>query len=139
MLSRVFKLYLNAIIKEIYKEGILGKVVAFIYVIEFQKRGLPHAHLLIHFKSEDKLTTPEDVDSIICAEIPDKTNFPLLHATVTTNMIHGPCGSLNPNSSCMKNINGKLTCHKKFPKIFSDSTKIGNGFPKYKRREVLET
>ena len=72
LVSRVFKIYLDKIITEIYKEGILGKVVAFIEVIEFQKRGLPHAHLLIHIKSKDKLNSPQDVDNIISAEIPDK-------------------------------------------------------------------
>ena len=139
LVSRVFKIYLDKIITEIYKEGILGKVVAFIEVIEFQKRGLPHAHLLIHLKSEDKLNSPQDVDNIISAEIPDKNLFPLLHATVTANMVHGPCGSLNPNSPCMKNVDGKLVCKSGYPKNFSESTTIGNSYPKYKRREVPET
>ena len=26
---------------------VLGKVVAYMHVIEFQKRGLPHAHILL--------------------------------------------------------------------------------------------
>jgi hypothetical protein len=30
----------------LYKD-ILGKVKAYVYVIEFQKRGLPHAHWLL--------------------------------------------------------------------------------------------
>ncbi|WJX85126.1 DNA helicase [Trifolium repens] len=35
------------IVDDIKKEGeIFGKVKAVIYTIEFQKRGLPHAHIL---------------------------------------------------------------------------------------------
>jgi len=32
----------------------LGTPTAKVYVIEFQKRGLPHAHILFILKSEDK-------------------------------------------------------------------------------------
>src|ERR1043165_9908519 len=72
--------------------GVLGKVIAHVHVIEFQKRGLPHAHILIILASEDKLQTPEDFDLIVSAEIPDKEKQPKLYKTISRNMIHGPCG-----------------------------------------------
>jgi hypothetical protein len=53
LISRVFQLKKDAIIKDIYKNGVLGRTVAYVYAIEFQKRGLPHMHLLI-FLSRDK-------------------------------------------------------------------------------------
>ncbi len=37
---------LDALLKDI-KDGILGNVIAKIWVIEFQKRGLPHVHILL--------------------------------------------------------------------------------------------
>uniref|UniRef100_A0A6N2N1A7 Helitron helicase-like domain-containing protein n=1 Tax=Salix viminalis TaxID=40686 RepID=A0A6N2N1A7_SALVM len=40
--------------------------------VEIQKRGLPHTHLLVWLASEYKFRSPDDVDSIISAEIPDK-------------------------------------------------------------------
>ena len=38
LVARVFRLRLESIIKDITTEGIFGRVVAHIYVVEFQKR-----------------------------------------------------------------------------------------------------
>ena len=40
------------------------------HVIEFQKRGLPHAHILIILAENERSLTPELVDSIVVAELP---------------------------------------------------------------------
>ncbi|XP_021746885.1 uncharacterized protein LOC110712740 [Chenopodium quinoa] len=45
-----------------------------VYVVEFQKRGLPHAHFLIILKSDWKLKCPVDYDKYVCAEIPPVSN-----------------------------------------------------------------
>ena len=58
-------------------------MVACLFVIEFQKRGLPHAHILLHLAPEDKLRTPADIDSIISAQLPDPESQPRLYAAVT--------------------------------------------------------
>ena len=69
-----------------------------------------------------------DIDNIISAEIPDE---PELFEIVKSCMIHGPCGSLNPNCVCMEN--GE--CEKHFPKEFREETRENvNGYPAYKRR-----
>ena len=44
---RVFKSKLKALIEGLTLKKIFGKVEALIYTIEFQKRGLPHAHILL--------------------------------------------------------------------------------------------
>lgn len=49
---------------------------AHVHVVEFQKRGLPHAHILLILESEDKPRTTDDYDSIVQAEIPDADCFP---------------------------------------------------------------
>ncbi|KAK9111586.1 hypothetical protein Scep_019105 [Stephania cephalantha] len=47
-------------------------------------------------------------------------------------MMHGPCGTLNPNNVCMDS-DGK--CKNNFPKPFRDCTSHGKGsYPKYRRR-----
>jgi len=56
----------------------LGKVVSHLYVVEFQKRGLPHAHILLILENKDKPKTTEDYDKIVSAELPDFTKFPKL-------------------------------------------------------------
>src|SRR5262249_34988738 len=60
IVTRVFRLKLKAITNDLFKKGVLGKVVAHVHVIEFQKRGLPHAHILMILAPEDKPETPED-------------------------------------------------------------------------------
>ena len=101
------------------------------YTVEFQKRGLPHAHILLFLYPEDKFPTAQDIDRIICAEIPNKELNPILHQNVENLMIHGPCGFANLQSPCMDE--GKCTKH--FPKKFVDRTTIGeDGFPQYRRR-----
>ena len=88
--------------KDLCKRHWLGKVVAYIYVIEFQKRGLPHAHILLILASESKIRSIEEYDSFVSAEIPDHELNPLAYETVTTMMMHGPCNVLNTSSPCMK-------------------------------------
>ena len=89
-------------------EMVFGNVQAWLYTIEWQKRGLPHCHLLLWLVSKDRIT-PEKIDSVINAEIPDSIEDPGLHQIVMSNMVHGPCGSLDHLSSSMQD--GK--CSKK--------------------------
>jgi len=52
------------------------------YVTEFQKRGLSHVHMLLILDNNDKLRDPQDYDSIVRAEIPNKEEEPQLHEVV---------------------------------------------------------
>ncbi|KAG2688681.1 hypothetical protein I3760_09G107200 [Carya illinoinensis] len=67
----------------LFKQQIFGKVSAYVYVIEHQKRGLPHAHFLIILQRNWKLYAPESFDEIVSAEIPDKNTN--LHFTTVGN------------------------------------------------------
>jgi hypothetical protein len=118
--ARVMRLKLAALIRQIRKELIFGKPIAYIHVIEFQKRGLPHAHILITLAREDKIVCCDDIDNIVCAELPNQLTHPRLFEIVTKCMIHGPCGQLNPHSGCMQNE--KNICNKDYPKEFQEHT-----------------
>ncbi|XP_061351494.1 uncharacterized protein LOC133296511 [Gastrolobium bilobum] len=102
-----------------------------LFSYEFQKRGLPHAHILLFLHPHDKPSTASDIDSLISTEIPNPNDNPALHEVVNNFMIHGPYGVANLKSTCMHG--GK--CTKRFPKKFLPGTTIDEeGFPHYKRR-----
>ncbi|XP_011878931.1 PREDICTED: uncharacterized protein LOC105568104, partial [Vollenhovia emeryi] len=90
--ARVFNIKKDYLIDLITKQKFFGEVAAYVYVIEFQKRGLPHIHMLITLKHNFKITTPEIIDKYISAEIPDPCENHNLHDIVMRHMIHGPCG-----------------------------------------------
>jgi hypothetical protein len=125
LIARVFNLKSKELLKDIIKRQILGVVVVYIYVIEFQKRDLPHAHIFL--RDEDKPRTRDIIDQLISAEIPDKDEDPELYQIVIRRMIHGPCGELNLNSSCM--FDGK--CSKGYPKDYEPHTRENvDGYPR---------
>ncbi|XP_054274451.1 uncharacterized protein LOC128994153 [Macrosteles quadrilineatus] len=133
IVARVAKLKFDSIVEDISKKQIFGKSSAFVYTIEFQKRGLPHLHLLVIMANEDKLRSPEEVDTFISAEIPN--DDPVLRELVLKWMIHNPCGELNPSASCMENKGGSAKCRFGFPKAHQEFTSIvDNKKPNYKRR-----
>lgn len=105
LVSRVFKIKLKELLNDLTQRKFFGKAVAFVYVVEFQKRGLPHAHILIILDSADKPHTAADIDSMVCAEIPCQTTDPELYETIILFMLHGPCGTANLTAPCM--VNGK--------------------------------
>ena len=51
-------------------EMIFGKAQAWLYSIEWQKCGLPHCHLLLWLSADHRIT-PDKIDYVICAQIPD--------------------------------------------------------------------
>jgi hypothetical protein len=107
LVTRVFHMKKDALLHDIYKDGIFGPCVAYVYTIEFQKRGLPHMHLLLFLKPGCKLTTTTEIDSVISATLPDRNRDPKLFETISSCMVHGPCGAFNPRAPCMEN--GKCT------------------------------
>jgi len=103
-----------------------------IWVIVFQKRGLPHCHLLLILANKDKPQTIEDINKIVSSKIPDATLHPKAHETVKSCMLHGPCGPTHPMAPCMDQDTAK--CTKEFPKPYSEATKQNNnGYPIYQR------
>jgi hypothetical protein len=132
LVARVFRAKLRDMLDLFVKKKYFGEVQAYAHVTEFQKRGLPHEHILLIIKSGSKLTTPDEYDKVICAEIPDKAKYPELHRLVIKHMLHGPCGALNKNCACM--VDGE--CRFDFPRQFNQATQQGkDSYPLYRRRD----
>ncbi|XP_042942780.1 uncharacterized protein LOC122276962 [Carya illinoinensis] len=130
LIARIFRAKLEDLKYQLFKREIFGKISAYVYVIEHQKRGLPHAHFLIILRQDWKLYAPESFDEIVSAELPDKDNNLHLYTAVVKHMMDGPCGVLNPTNVCMKNS----CCKNNYPKQFVSNTVVGNDcFPIYKR------
>ena len=73
------------------QKNIFRKVEALIYTIEFQKRGLPHAHILLTLNEQDKIVNSIDIDKVVSVEICNIQTHPTLHEYVVKHMMHGPC------------------------------------------------
>jgi hypothetical protein len=128
LLARVFRQKLIKLINIVTKSQVFGSVRCWMYSIEWQKRGLPHAHILIWLK--DKIKS-DQIDSVISAELPDPQRDPRLFEIIIKNMIHGPCGAINPQSPCMEN----QKCTKRYPRQLLRDTETGDdGYPLYRRR-----
>jgi hypothetical protein len=137
---RAFKVRLQRLIKILRKN--FGGSIYIIKIIEFQKRGLPHAHIVIkvrslvplhlrtlfnHPKLKDDIPV-EHIDKIISAELP--THNPALRRKIVRYMTHGRDHLTRENSRCQKD--GK--CIYGFPHPLTSKTWVDeDGRVHYKR------
>ena len=117
--------------KLVIDDDIFGRVISFVWVFEYQKRGMPHAHLLLGLCDEDRPKSADDYDRFCSAELPGEDQ-PILRRLVLQFHVHGPCGQFNPNTPCMRNG----LCQFGFPKPFVKKTYEGeDGMPMIRRRK----
>ena len=114
---RVFKLKLDALMHDLLKGQVLGRVQGWMLTVEFQKRGLPHVHILLIMEHDDVPRCVEDYDRAISAEIPDPHTQPQLYKTVAKTMLH----TCSPER-CI-DAQTRL-CNKGFPKPFCPATRV---------------
>ncbi|VDK42808.1 unnamed protein product [Cylicostephanus goldi] len=130
IVARVFHRKLEVLKENLFEKNILGRVAAYVGVVEWQKRGLPHCHMLLIMTANSKPRNSDQIDAVVQACLPDKATNPRLFDIVVSNMVHRNCGATSPTAPCM--INGR--CSKNFPKEFREETAISaDGYPKYKR------
>jgi hypothetical protein len=110
-------------------------------MIEYQKHGLPYIYLLLFLRKEAVFLTPDLVNEVICAELPDPLWDPIgkLITIVTSQISHGPCG-LEDNPKALyivrKTPIAPLACQKRFPKVFAAIIIIReNRYPEYRYRD----
>jgi hypothetical protein len=131
LVVRVFKQKLDFLMKRL-QEGDLGTFIWGTYRVEFQQRGLPHAHIVFRVAQDYAPTNPAIIDRIINAYSPDPNTQPNLYKNVQTYMMHTKCGE---NATCWDAL--KHRCGSGFPREFTDHTVIhDNGRVEYKRPVV---
>ena len=125
LVARVFHMKLKHLLHDLKKKHIFGHYRGSVWTIEYQKRGLPHMHLLLFLYpyDRDRLLDSAVVNRFVCAELPRPEDDP---DGVFTNIIkrmtvHGPCCPHNPQAPCMVNkaAGHPSECSKHFPKCFS--------------------
>ena len=89
--------------------------------IEFQKCGLPHAHILLKYSKDCLL--PTDIDRVISAHIPDAAGDAeivrcfMIHPSHSSSIINNiPPSPENPLKYCEKWKNGARMCRFGYPK-----------------------
>ncbi|GFR90170.1 DNA helicase-like protein [Elysia marginata] len=117
------------LMSDLTKKKLFGTVIAYVRVVEFQKRGLPHVHILLILEHNSKPKTVEQIDQIVKAELSDD---PDLRKLVEKHMLHGPCGIGFPQSPCIRDN----SCSKRFPRPFIAQTLLTeSSYPEYQRRD----
>ena len=131
---------------DLKKNFVFGKAVAHLSVVEFQKRGLPHAHILVILAENDRIKSADEIDDAVVAMVPPLPTCPRptddegarmydqqvkLHHLVLEHMVHNDC-STNPAAPC---INEEGFCSKGFPKPFREATTYSEMeiYPDYRR------
>ena len=125
--ARVFKKKFDASACDLTQNHVLGLCLGFSSAVEFQKKGLPHGHIVTTADPMDRPRNADDIDRVVSAELPDPMTDPHGHASVASFMLHGPC----KEGVCL--ING--VCKDAFPQEFRETTAWeGDSFIRHRRR-----
>lgn len=140
VVCRVFKQKLSRLMATLRKMfSNAGRPVYSITCIEFQKRGLPHAHILLKYARE--CLRPQDIDQVISARLPtDPTDAELVrkfmvHQSHPEGIINNiPPDDQHPLKYCERWKDGARVCRFGYPKPITPETTIdGNGRVQYVR------
>ena len=100
LISRVFKVKLKHLLADL-RQGLFGRAQYIMHVIEWQGRGLVHAHIIVMYPDG-----PEEegkVDDWIWTNLPDSSIAGgKLREKVLAYHIHKKCGKHCPSAPCMK-------------------------------------
>ena len=140
LVARVFHMKQQLLLRELKESQIFGRYKGAVWTIEYQKRGLPHMHLLLFLHPDDNFHTTERIDQIISAELPLPTSpyANELLDIIGGSMTHGPCGRDFPRAPCMvaTSLGSLPACSKHYPREFQSETLLQeNGYPLYRRRD----
>lgn len=131
----VFRCKLSLLLKTLKTMFVhAGRVLYCIHSVEFQKRGLPHAHILLKYTKQ--CDTPDDIDAVVSAEVPDDPSDALLVHTFMFH--HHPSADRPPSKYCQKSLpDGRRSCRFHYPHPLQPTTTIDpDGHVHYRRRRA---
>ena len=106
-----------------------GRLLYSIQRVEFQKRGLPHAHILLKYSTD--CVTPDDINHVISACIPEAADNAeivrrfMIHPTHSSNIISNiPPSPEHPLKYCEKWKDGVRICRFGYPKPPQERTSL---------------
>ncbi|GJW16859.1 DNA helicase [Tanacetum coccineum] len=92
IVDHVFEMEIRQFVKYQRDAKPFGKIIAVLYTVEFQKRGLPYCHTLVWIDESSRVQMDEDIDAYISVKLPSKDIDPECYRIISEFMIHGPCG-----------------------------------------------
>lgn len=132
LVARAFHIKFESMMKDIMERDIFGPAIGHVYTVEYQKRGLPHVHLILFLHPSARFSAPETVDRYISTEFPDDVTDRRLLELVQKHMVHGPCGTC----CTLSRSPDHPFCSKGFPKPFQNETTFtGDSYVKTRRRD----
>ena len=124
LMHRVWNLKMKALVDEL-RDAVFGTCEALVKVLEYQKRGLPHCHMLAWVVNDCKPRTPEILDKIVNAQLPDPETQPELYRMVSEKCMHNKCDALRCAKCLIVGKDGKRKCKGGFPKQFREVSAAG--------------
>ena len=107
LVSRIFNELVKDLIEMVGVRHVFGECTGWTYSIEFQKRRLPHIHMLIILKNPPKMSP--DFDRYVSAEIPPEFNTELRKIVATNNLHTCSLQCRDKNGMCKKHFPQKYT------------------------------
>ena len=145
VVARVFHAKLQELREDIEKKHVLGTCKCLAYTVEFQKRGLPHAHIVVILDEGDRIRSIDDVNGMVSAELPplpdpddvsERANTQrTLRELVLEHMVHNDCSG--PNGKYCPCYDEKTKgCRGDYPKPHVSISKVGGEHVRtsYRRR-----
>ncbi|KAK0427397.1 hypothetical protein QR680_010208 [Steinernema hermaphroditum] len=117
---------------KVLRGGMFGDVAWYVYSVEFQQRGMPHAHIVISLAGDPKTKVAQKIDEICQAELPvlpsegdpEYRRIKRLRDIVEELMMHSPCEN-NNTAYCRQHTKRHWrTCSKRFPKPFRNFSSL---------------
>lgn len=138
----VFKIKVAELLKDLRSDKLFGPVTYEMSVVEWQKRGMPHMHLIVPFEGPSPDQTGE-MDDWCWAEVPRADlNNGKSREQVLNLMVHRQYGAHNVSSPCMQDDRtrpGVKVCGKRYPQPWRSSGTVNSntGRAEYKQRRKI--